>query len=68
MWDQLNVIITKSAEQRGVVMPRIGGGHAGFSGGVFSLSQDPGSNVHTLGSSAVVSGFVDIENDDLTAK
>lgn len=49
-------------------MPRIGKGHAESPGGIFSLLQDPGGNVHTPSSGAVVSGFVDVENDDPTAK
>ena len=68
MRDKLNTIITRCAEQRGVIMPRIGAGHAGFCGGIFSLLQDPGGTVYTPGSGAVVSGFVDIDNDDPTAR
>ena len=66
--DKLNTIITRCAEQRGLIMPRIGVGHAGISGGIFSLLQDPGGTVHTPSSGAVVSGFVDIDNDDPTAR
>lgn len=66
--NKLNTTITKCAEQRGVIMPHIGPGHAGFHGGIFSLLQDPGGTVLTPSSGAVVSGFVDIDNDDLTAR
>ncbi len=48
-------------------MPRIGIGHAGSTGGIFSLLQDPGGE-HTTSSGAEDSGFVDIDNDDPTAK
>ena len=48
-------------------MPRIEEGHAGFSGGIFSLMQDPGGDVHTPGSGAVDSGFVGIGNEGPTA-
>ena len=48
-------------------MPRIGEGHAGFYGGIFSLMQDPGGTVHTPGSGALDSGFVGIDNAGQTA-
>ena len=66
--NKLNTTITRRAEQRGVIMPHIGSGHTGFHGGIFSLLQDPGGTVHTPGSGAVDSGFVDIDNDDPTAR
>ena len=68
MREKLNAIIAKSALERGLVMPYIGKGHAGFPGGIFSLLQDPGGTVHTPGSGAVVSGFIDIDNNDPTAR
>lgn len=65
--DTLNALITAAEESRGLIMPRIGIGHAGYSGGIFSLLQDPGG-VYTASSGAVDSHFVDIDNDDPTAK
>lgn len=65
--DTLNQIIAAAQERRGLKMPRIGIGHAGSTGGIFSLLQDPGGE-HTAGSGAEDSGFVDIDNDDSTAR
>lgn len=67
MREELNALIAASEAKRCLAMPRIGPGHSEFTGGIFSLLQDPGGNVHTLGSGAMVSRFVDIENDDPTA-
>ena len=67
MREELNTIIAESEVHRGIAMPRIGIGHAGFPGGIFSLLQDPGGTVHTPRSGALVSRFVDIDNDDPTA-
>ena len=67
MREELNRIIAESEARRGIAMPRIGIGHASFSGGIFSLLQDPGGSVHTPRSGALDSGFVDIDNDDPTA-
>ena len=67
MRENLNAIIAGSVAQRGLAMPRIGIGHAGFPGGIFSLLQDPGGTVHTPRSGALVSRFVDVDNDDPTA-
>ena len=52
---------------RGVSMPRIGTGHSEYPRGIFSLLQDLGGIVHTPRSGALVSGFVDVDNDDPTA-
>ena len=65
--EDLNAIIAKSDAIRGVSMPRIGTGHSEYPGGIFSLLQDPGGIVHTLRSGALVSGFMDVDNDDPTA-
>ena len=67
MREELNDIISAWETRRGLKMPRIGLGHAGFPGGIFSLLQDPGGIVHTPRSGALASGFVDIDNDDPTA-
>ena len=67
MREKLNAIIAESEADRGLAMPRIGVGHAGLPGGIFSLLQDPGGTVHTPGSGAVVSGCVDVYNNDGTA-
>ncbi len=67
MREKLNAIIVESETRRGLIMPRIGKGHAGFPGAIFSLLQDPGGPVHTPRSGALSSGLVDIDNDDLTA-
>ena len=67
MRENLNAIIAKSEAMRGVAMPRIGTGHSEYSGGIFSLLQDPGGIVHTPRSGALISGFVDVDNDDPTA-
>ena len=66
--DKLNAIIGNWERYRGVQVPRIGPGHSNFPGGIFSLLQDPGGKVHTPGSGATLSRFVDIDNDDPTAK
>ena len=67
MLEKLNAIIAASEARRGLAMPRIGPGHSGVPGGIFSLLQDPGGTVHTPGSGAMVSRFVDIDNNDPTA-
>lgn len=68
MREELNAIIAEHEARRGLAMPRVGAGHAGSCGGIFSLLQDPGGTVHTPRSGALVSGFVDIDNDDPTAE
>ena len=60
--DTLNDIIATSERQRNLEMPRIGVGHAGIRGGIFSLLQDPGN------SGAEKSRFVSVHNKDQTAK
>ena len=67
MRERLNAIIAESEAHRSLAMPRIGVGHAGGPGGIFSLLQDPGGTVHTPRSGALVSRFVDVDNDDQTA-
>ncbi len=68
MLERLNALVAEEEARRGRAMPRIGAGHAGFPGGIFSLLQDPGGGVHTPGSGAMVSRCVDIDNGDPTAK
>ena len=60
MRERLNAIIAESEAHRSLAMPRIGVGHAGGPGGIFSLLQHPGGG-------ALVSRFVDVDNDDRTA-
>ena len=72
MREKLNNLIAESEAHRrlahpDLAMPRIGEGHAGFYGGIFSLMQDPGGTVHTPSSGAVDSGFVGIDNEGPTA-
>lgn len=64
--DTLNKIISAAEESRNLKMPLIGDGHAGTTGGIFSLLKSPGDK--TAGSGAVDSGVVDIDNPDQTAK
>ena len=68
MRNELNAIIAEAEAFRILAMPRIGKGHSGFRGGIFSLLQDPGGTVHTPRSGALTSRFVDIDNDDPAAE
>ena len=68
MRKELNDIVAEAEARRNLAMPRIGKGHSGFSRGIFSLLQDPGGTVYTPRSGALASRFVDIDNDDPTAK
>ena len=64
--DELNFIIAESESKRGMKYPRIGKGHAGHQGGIFSLLCDPGGE-YTTGTGAIHSEAVDLDNEDDTA-
>ena len=44
MLELLNKIIANAEEPVDRPLPRIGTGHAGYPGGIFSLLQDPGGS------------------------
>ena len=67
MLEDLNTIVAKIEAHRGLAMPSIGIGHAVFSGGIFSLLQDPADTVRTPRFGALVSRSVDIDNHDPSA-
>lgn len=60
--DTLNKIISAAEESRNLKMPLIGDGHAGTTGGIFSLLKSLDDK--TASSGAVDSGVVDIDNPD----
>ncbi len=60
--DRLNNAIAQAAIHRNCTMPRIGSGHAGYTGGIFSLLQNPARSV------SEGTHVLSIDNNDQTAK